>query len=102
MIELVDKEECSTKGGTRIIDRKKLEDKNKEKSATKEIFKTRKGRYGGIKYKYLIYWDKEQNRQIQKRIKICKICGIDLTEQNRVRRYLICSGCYSKKKGIQI
>ncbi len=103
-LQLVDKEECSTtkNQGTRRTDRKKLEDKRKEISTTKELirFKTTYGRnyICTHKYKYLIYWDKVQHRQIQKCIKICKVCETELTEQNRVGRYLICKECHSKKK----
>lgn len=97
MIEIINPEDCSTKGGTRKIDRKKLEDKKKEISTTKEIIriKTVQGRNYSCrrKYKYLIYWDTTQSRQIQKCIKICRVCETELTEQNKVGRYLLCNEC---------
>lgn len=61
-LKLVDKEDCSTKGGTRKSDRKKLEAKRNEKSTEKEIVRTIRGQ----KYGYLIYWDKTQNVPRQK------------------------------------
>lgn len=55
MLKLVDKDECSTKGGLRKSDRRKLEDRKKERSKEKkEIIRTIRGH----KYRYLIYWDK--------------------------------------------
>lgn len=103
MIEIIKSEDCSTKGGTRKSDRKKLEDKKKEISTTKEIIRTGAGyRYSYNSshrriYKYLIYWDKTNSRQVQKRIEICNICRTVLTEQNRVGGYLICNECHRKK-----
>lgn len=61
-LKLIDKDDCSTKGGTRKTDREKLEAKKKEISTEKEIIRTIRGQ----KYRYLIYWDKKQNRQRQK------------------------------------
>ncbi len=62
LLPIIPKEDCSTKGGMRKSDRKKLEDKKKKITETKEIVRIIKGE----KYLYLIYWDKMQHKQRQK------------------------------------
>lgn len=58
MLELINKEDCSTKGGTRRSDRIKFETNKKGRLTTKQMIKKINGR----KYRYLLYWDKEQSR----------------------------------------
>lgn len=68
MIELVPKEDCSTtkNRGTRITDRKKLEDKKiaKLKAKSKKLI-TKKFKY---KYIYIIRWDNQRNRKVRTRV----------------------------------
>lgn len=57
MLKLVKKEDCSSieNRGTRKSDRKKLENRKREMTTTKEIIRIIKDQ----KYRYQIYWDKK-------------------------------------------
>lgn len=66
MLELIDKEDCTTikECGTRIVDRKKLDNKKREQA---EAYKKKKIR-DKDKYVYLIYLDTQLNQQRRIRI----------------------------------
>jgi len=68
LLNIIPKEDCSTKGGMRKVDRKKLENKNKEKLKKLSVKKTKDNDKIKNKYVYLIYWDSKKNQHVRERI----------------------------------